>query len=102
MTWNVDLIYTKYLKALIYYEGIQRIEQFMFQQEAFRGILLNAVLRKDYSACNPIQISVYEDKIYIWNGGEMLPELNSMKNFLKSARPSHIILNWQMFSLRAG
>ena len=53
------------MKALIYYEGIQRIEQFMFQQEAFRGILLNAVLRKDYSVCNPIQISVYEGKIYL-------------------------------------
>ena len=31
---TVDLVYTKYLKALIYYEGIQRIEQFMFPQEA--------------------------------------------------------------------
>ena len=27
---TVDLIYAKYLKALIFYEGIQRIEQFMF------------------------------------------------------------------------
>ncbi len=34
---------------------------FMFPQEAFREILLNAVVHKDYSACNPIQISVYED-----------------------------------------
>ena len=31
---TVDLVYTKYLKALIYYDGIQRIEQFMFPQEA--------------------------------------------------------------------
>ncbi len=61
----IDLVYTKYLKALIYYEGIQKIVQFMFQQEAFREILLNAVVHKDYSACNPIQVSVYEDKIYI-------------------------------------
>ena len=38
---TVDLVYTKYLKALIYYEGIQRIEQFMFPQEAFREMLLN-------------------------------------------------------------
>ena len=64
---TVDLVYTKYMKALISYEGIQRIEQFMFHQEAFREILLNAIVHKDYSSCNPIQISVYEDKIYIWN-----------------------------------
>lgn len=34
------------------------IEQFMFPQEVFREILLNAVAHKDYSACNPIQVSV--------------------------------------------
>ncbi len=26
---TIDLVYTKYMKALISYEGIQRIEQFM-------------------------------------------------------------------------
>jgi len=86
---TVDLVYTKYLKALIYYEGIQRIEQFMFPQEAFREILLNAVVHKDYSACNPIQISVYEDKIYIWNDGEMPSELNSTEKLFEkhSSKP---------------
>ena len=60
---TVDLVYTKYMKALIDYEGVQRIEQFMFHKDAFREILLNAIVHKDYSSCNPIQISVYEDKI---------------------------------------
>jgi ATP-dependent DNA helicase RecG len=86
---TVDLVYTKYLKALIDYEGIQRVEQFMFHKEAFREILLNAVVHKDYSSCNPIQISVYEDKIYIWNDGEMPPNLDSAdKLFMKhSSKP---------------
>jgi ATP-dependent DNA helicase RecG len=83
---TVDLVYTKYLKALIAYEGIQRVEQFMFHKDAFREILLNAIVHKDYSSCNPIQISVYEDKIYIWNDGEMPEELDSTdKLFLKHA-----------------
>lgn len=83
---TVDLIYTKYLKALIAYDGIQRVEQFMFHKDAFREILLNAIVHKDYSSCNPIQISVYEDKIYIWNDGEMPEELDSTdKLFLKHA-----------------
>ncbi len=86
---TVDLVYTKYLKALIYYDGIQRIEQFMFPQEAFREILLNAVVHKDYSACNPIQISVYEDKIYIWNDGEMPSQLDSTEKLFEkhSSKP---------------
>ena len=86
---TVDLVYTKYMKALIDYEGVQRIEQFMFHKDAFREILLNAVVHKDYSSCNPIQISVYEDKIYIWNDGEMPPNLDSTdKLFMKhSSKP---------------
>ena len=80
---TVDLVYTKYLNALIYYEGIQRIEQFMFPQEAFREILLNAVVHKDYSGCNPIQISVYEDKIHIWNDDEMPSELDSTEKLFE-------------------
>ena len=86
---TVDLVYTKYMKALIAYEGIQRVEQFMFHKDAFREILLNAIVHKDYSSCNPIQISVYEDKIYIWNDGEMPSNLDSTeKLFMKhSSKP---------------
>lgn len=85
----VNLVYTKYLKALIDYDGIQRIEQFMFHQDAFREILLNAIVHKDYSSCNPIQISVYEDKIYIWNDGEMPANLSSTDKLFKkhSSKP---------------
>ncbi|MCL2250002.1 MAG: winged helix-turn-helix transcriptional regulator, partial [Oscillospiraceae bacterium] len=72
-----DLVYTKYMKALIDYEGLQRVEHFMFPRLAFRELLLNAIVHKDYSSCNPIQISVYEDKIYIWNDGTMPDELSS-------------------------
>ena len=57
--------------SYVWHEGIQRVEQFMFHKDAFREILLNAIVHKDYSSCNPIQISVYEDKIYIWNYGIM-------------------------------
>ena len=61
----------------------------MFHQDAFREILLNAIVHKDYSSCNPIQISVYEDKIYVWNDGEMPSGLDSAdKLFMKhSSKP---------------
>ena len=76
---TMDLVYTKYMKALIDYKGIQRIEQFMFPYEAFRELLINAVVHKDYSSCNPIQISIYENQIYIWNNAEMPDTLSSAK-----------------------
>ena len=74
---TVSLVYQKYMKAFIYYEGIQRIDKLMFPKDAFREILLNAVVHKNYGTCNPIQISVYEDKIYIYNDGIMPEELSS-------------------------
>ena len=76
----IDLVYTKYLKARITYEGIQRIEVFMFPREAFREILLNAVVHKDYASCNSIQISVYDDEIYIWNDGWMPENLRTTES----------------------
>lgn len=75
----VELLYTKYLKALIDYAGIQRTETYMLPKEACREILLNAVNHKDYSKGVPIQISVYDDKIYIWNDGRF-PEMLSADN----------------------
>ena len=35
---TVELVYTKYMKALIYYDGIQRVEQYMFHKDSFREI----------------------------------------------------------------
>ncbi|MCI5829955.1 MAG: hypothetical protein MR260_05760 [Spirochaetia bacterium] len=91
---TLDLIYTKYLKALIYYKGIQRVEQFMFHKDALREILLNAVVHKDYRTCNPIQISVYNDKIYVYNDGEMPVGLDSTEKLFSkhSSKPFNPVL----------
>jgi len=67
----IDLLYTKYMKAYIWYDGIQRIETFMFPQDACRELVLNAIQHKNYMRAVTIQISVYPDKIYIYNIGEM-------------------------------
>ena len=69
----MDLLITKYLKAQITYEGVQRKETFPVPIGALREAVLNAIVHKDYSSGIPIQISVYENKIIIWNEGE-LPE----------------------------
>jgi ATP-dependent DNA helicase RecG len=70
---TVDLLFTKYIKAEISYEGIHRIETYEYPKDAVREALLNAISHKDYSGNIPIQISVYKDKIMLWNMGR-LPE----------------------------
>lgn len=69
----MELLFTKYIKAMISYDDIYRIETFEYPKEAVREALLNAIAHKDYTGATPIQISVYKDKIMIWNYGE-LPE----------------------------
>ena len=70
---TLDTLRTKYLKAYISYEGLQRLETYLFPMPALREALLNAVMHKDYSSGIPIQISVYEHQIVLWNAGQ-LPE----------------------------
>lgn len=80
------LIYQNYLKAKITYDGMQRIERYFIPKEALREALLNAVCHKQYQSGVPIQISVYCDKLYIANSGE-LPNKWTIKN-LKNKHPS--------------
>lgn len=51
---TIDLLFTKYIKAIISYERIQRIETYEYPKEAVREALLNAVSHKDYSCGIPI------------------------------------------------
>ncbi len=67
----VELLFSKYIKAIISYEELNRVETFEYPKDAIREALLNAVAHKDYSGGVPIQISVYKDKILIWNEGQL-------------------------------
>ncbi|HKV11056.1 MAG TPA: ATP-binding protein [Thermoanaerobaculia bacterium] len=78
---TLELLYTKYLKAYISYQGVQRRETFLFPDAALREALLNAVVHKDYGSSIPIQISVYDDGIVLWNPGG-LPESWTLERLL--------------------
>ena len=63
----IDLIFTKYLKADISYEGVTRVETYPFPKAAIREAVYNAIVHKNYATQIPIQISIYKDKLYISN-----------------------------------
>lgn len=87
---TMELLLTKYTRALISYDGLHRIETYEYPKEALREALLNAVTHKDYSGGAPIQIRVYDDKIMIWNEGR-LPENWTIEKLLQnhSSRPNN-------------
>ena len=70
---TMDLLLTKYLKAAITYRGIQRVETFPVPEPALREAVLNAIIHKDYASGAPVQISVYADKLMVWNPGQLPP-----------------------------
>ena len=49
----------------------------------FREILLNSINHKQYEENNPIQISIYDDKMYVWNDGKFPDEIAKQDLFKK-------------------
>jgi ATP-dependent DNA helicase RecG len=84
---TMDLLLSKYMSAIISYQGVNRIERFPYPESALREAVVNAIVHKDYSSSIPIQISVYPDKLIIWNSGE-LPNGWDIKR-LTSEHPSY-------------
>jgi ATP-dependent DNA helicase RecG len=70
---TVDLMYSKYFKGLISYDGLQRIETYPVPLAACREAVLNAIVHRDYSTGVPTQIKVFPDEVIIYNDG-VLPE----------------------------
>ncbi len=79
---TMDLLLSKYLEAQIRYQGLSRIEEYAYPEPALREALLNAVAHKDYGSGIPIQIKVYDNKIILWNSGQ-LPESWTVDNLLR-------------------
>lgn len=89
---TLDILDKKFLVSPISYEGLQRIESWEYPYEAIREVILNAIVHRDYMGA-PIQISVYDDKLIVWNEGS-LPEDLSIEDLKKkhSSRPHNPIL----------
>ena len=68
---TLDLLYTKYTRGVISYDGIYRVETFPVPREAMREAVINAVIHRDYARQTSTQIRVYHDRITIRNPAEL-------------------------------
>ena len=98
---TMDLLYSKYSRALISYKGVYRVETFPVPREAMREAVINAVIHRDYADPVPIQIRVYEDRIMLWNPGH-LPADWSVEQLIEehASRPYNPAVAYAFF--RAG
>lgn len=82
----MEILERKYLIRPIRYEGMQRVEELEYPEPALREAILNAIVHKDYKG-STIQLSVYNDRLSLWNPGALPDELNI--EMLKGKHPSH-------------
>ncbi|WP_321996693.1 ATP-binding protein [Draconibacterium orientale] len=88
----LEVLDRKFFVSPISYKGLQRVESWEYPYEAIREVILNAIVHRDYMGA-PIQISVYDDKLIVWNEGS-LPEDLTFEDLKKkhSSRPHNPIL----------
>jgi ATP-dependent DNA helicase RecG len=82
----------KFLIRPIEFEGMYRIEKHEYPVPAVREMLLNALIHRTYMGAF-VQIRVYDDKISIWNDGQLPDGINLEK--LKqphSSKPRNLII----------
>ena len=89
---TLEILDRKFLISPISYHGLQRVESWEYPYEAIREVILNAIVHRDYMGA-PIQISVYDNKLMVWNEGS-LPEDLTFEDLKKkhSSRPHNPIL----------
>lgn len=85
----LDVLDKKFLVSEISYEGIHRVEKLEYPYKAVREAIINAIVHRDYMGA-PIQISIYDDKMIIWNEGS-LPDDMSIEDFKKNTLHVHTI-----------
>jgi ATP-dependent DNA helicase RecG len=94
---TLEILDKKFLVSPITYQGLQRVENWEYPYEAIREVILNAIVHRDYMGA-PIQISVYDDKLMVWNEGS-LPDDLTFEDLKKkhSSRPHNPVLAGTFF-----
>jgi len=89
---TLEVLDRKFFVSPISYKGLHRVESWEYPYEAIREVILNAIVHRDYMGA-PIQISVYDDKLIVWNEGS-LPEDLTFEDLKKkhSSRPHNPFL----------
>jgi len=84
-----ELVYSKYFKGIISYQGMQRIETFPVPRIAFREAMLNAIIHRDYTTGNPIHVHIYPDEVLIYNDGRLPENWTADKLFAPHSSKPH-------------
>lgn len=57
-------------------EGLQRKDVWEYPLDALREAVINTLIHRDYTMTADIQIRLYDDRLEVWNPGELPPPLS--------------------------
>ena len=66
----IEVLKSKYLRSPISYEGLVRVERLELPEAAFREVLFNAIVHRNYAGA-AIQMKVWNDRVEVWNEGTL-------------------------------
>ena len=65
----------EHIKHGVFFDSNRRYDKWEYPLRALEEILNNALAHRDYFSNAEIQISIYDDRIEVWNPGELPPPL---------------------------
>lgn len=94
---TLEILDRKFFISPISYEGLHRIEHWEYPYKAVREAIINAIAHRDYFG-SPIQISIYDNKMIVWNEGK-LPEGLTIEDLKRkhSSRPNNPVIAGVLF-----
>jgi ATP-dependent DNA helicase RecG len=82
----LELLRNKYLQSIISYQGLERIETLEYPETALREAIINSIVHRDYSIPADITLSIFKNRLVLWNPGTLMEPLNI--EMLKTNHPS--------------
>ena len=92
---------TEHIRHAVYFDSNQRYDKWEYPLRAFEEVITNALAHRDYFSNSDIQLSIYDNRIEIWNPGELPKPLKpeDLKHKHKSIPRNKLLAN-QLFLIK--
>ena len=64
---TIEILYAKYFRSYEEFKGVRRITHCQYPEGVIREAVCNAIIHRNYSQCNMVQIKVFPDKVMMFN-----------------------------------
>jgi ATP-dependent DNA helicase RecG len=91
----------EHIRHAVYFDANRRYDRWEYPLRALEEVLTNALAHRDYFSNSDIQLAIYDDRIEVWNPGELPKPLTpeDLKRKHKSI-PRNKLLAEQLFLIK--